>query len=454
MKQEFDTAALPEDFLAAMKDLLKDEYEDFLAQYSKPKRQALRINTLKSDYATVAKEFTLSPVAWCKDGYYYDEDERPGKSVLHEGGAFYIQEPSAMAVAENIKPESGDIILDLCAAPGGKSTQIACAMKGEGVLISNEIIPSRAKILSQNIERLGIRNCVVTSESPQRLAEKYAGVFDKILVDAPCSGEGMFRKNPLAIDEWSLANVKACKARQLDILDCAVRMLKRGGKIVYSTCTFSLEENEEVIDAFLDKYPVFEVVSGEYKFQSGYALADGNHNSQLAVTQRILPHKHDGEGHFIAVLQNTEERGGEGYLRYKGKIDKRLASLYNQWQRENLKVDIDGNALFGQTLYKVPDGAPDFDRLKVERAGLCLGEFKKDRFEPSHALAMALRPEEAARVISLDKAQAQKYVSGEGVPSDVKGWALTVYNGVSLGWSKGDGSLAKNHYPKGLRKNL
>lgn len=454
MKQELDSAVLPRDFLEDMQSLLGDEYEQFLASYSDEKKQALRINTLKSDYDTVSKEFALSPVPWCKDSYYYDENERPGKSVLHEGGAFYIQEPSASAVVENLGVKAGETILDLCAAPGGKSTQIAAKMQGSGVLVANEIIPFRAKILSQNIERLGVKNCIVTCESPQRLAEKYAGVFDRILVDAPCSGEGMFRKNPLAVSEWSRDNVKACKTRQLDILDCAVKLLANGGRIVYSTCTFSKEENEEVIDAFLTKYEEFEVLPSQYQFSQGYPIEGGAHNAQLARTSRIFPHKHGGEGHFFAVLQKKGEAEKAYYPRYKAKVDKKTLALYGAWERENLNVQFEANALFGQNLYCVPESAPDFDRIKVERAGLCLGELKKDRFEPAHALAMALNSDEVRRVTELNEEQAARYLAGEGVESDVKGWTVITYNGVSLGWGKGDGNYIKNHYPKGLRKSI
>ncbi len=454
MKQDFDTTALPQDFLKDMQDLLGDEYGQFLASYSQEKNQALSITTLKSDVGTIGSEFSLSPVPWCKESFYYDENERPGKSVLHEGGAFYIQEPSASAVVENLGVQPSDIILDLCAAPGGKSTQIAAKMQGCGVLISNEIVPSRAKILSQNIERLGIKNCIVTCESPQRLAEKYAGVFDRILVDAPCSGEGMFRKNPLAITEWSRENVKNCKIRQTEILDCAAKLLKRGGRIVYSTCTFSKEENEEVVDEFLTKHANFEVLSPEYAFSTGYPIEGSEHNAQLALTSRIFPHKHGGEGHFFAVLQEKGQGESAYYPEYRAKVDKKTLALYKEWERENLNSQFDANALFGQNLYCVPKGAPDFDRIKVERAGLCLGELKKDRFEPAHALAMALKLQEAKRVIQLTKEQAAKYLAGEGVQSDVKGWTLVAYKGVSLGWGKGDGSFVKNHYPKGLRKSI
>lgn len=446
--------SLPQEFLDRMRALLKDEYEDFVKEFSKEKHQGLRINTLKSDADTVKGEFSLRHIPWCGNGYYYEEYERPGKSVLHEGGAFYIQEPSAMAVAENLDIHEGETVLDLCSAPGGKASQIACFLGGKGLLVANEIIPSRAKILSQNIERMGIRNCVVTNESPQRLAERYAGVFDKILVDAPCSGEGMFRKNQLAIDEWSLDNVKTCKQRQLDILDCAVRLLKDGGRIVYSTCTFSQEEDEQVVDEFLTKYEDFEVIPSVYKFDKGIEFEGVVNKSQIALTNRIFPHKLEGEGHFFAVLRHKGDKRQTRYSLQATKIDAKVKKEYELWQKQNLNTVFSADIMFGQNIYSLPEGTPNFDRIKVERAGLCLGEFKKDRFEPAHALAMSLRPYEAKNILEVDRQNAVRYIAGEMLECDIKGWAVVVYKGVSLGWCKCDGVYAKNHYPKGLRKVL
>ena len=444
---------LPQEFLSRMQSMLGDEYADFLASYDKDKIQGLRINTLKSDSHTVSDEFQLRPIDWCDSGYYFNGDERPGKSVLHEGGAFYIQEPSAMAVVENLDIRPSDKVLDLCAAPGGKSSQIACKLQGSGLLVSNEIIPSRAKILSQNIERMGVRNCVVVCESPDTLAGRLKGVFDKILVDAPCSGEGMFRKNPLAIDEWSLSGVDNCKQRQLDILSRAAQMLKSGGVIVYSTCTFSRQENEEVIDEFLQNHEDFEVTDSKYKFSSGYALEGSRFNDELVKTNRIFPHKFDGEGHFFAVLKNNGDIGDGKCALQPSKVDAKAVKEYKSWQKENLGVELDANLSFGQTLYRMPEGTPRLDGLKVERAGLQLGQYLKNRFEPSHALAMALKEQEVKRVLPLDRQDAEKYLIGQTLDArGIKGWALVTYKGVSLGWCKCDGVYAKNHYPKGLRK--
>lgn len=444
---------LPQEFLSRMENTLGDEFADFLASYDKDKIQGLRINTLKSDGKVVTDEFDLKPIDWCDSGYYFNGDERPGKSALHEGGAFYIQEPSAMVAVESMDIQVGDKVLDLCAAPGGKSGQIACKLQGSGLLISNEIIPARAKILSQNIERMGVRNCIVLSENPDNLAKRLTGVFDRILVDAPCSGEGMFRKNPLVIDEWSLTNIDNCKQRQLDILANAVKMLKAGGVIVYSTCTFSKQENEEVIDEFLQNNSVFEVIESKFKFCSGYALDGGKFNEQLVKTNRIFPHKFDGEGHFFAVLKNNQEISQSKYALQSCKFDAKTVKEYKIWQKENLNIELDANLSFGQVLYCMPEGTPRLDGLKVERAGLQLGRYLKNRFEPSHALAMTLKESEVKRVLSLTKQDAEKYLSGQTLDSGgIKGWALVLYKGVSLGWCKCDGTYGKNHYPKGLRK--
>ncbi len=444
---------LPLQFLSRMKDMLGDGYEDFVASYRRDSFRALRINTLKDCEEVVKKEFELTRrVPWCENAYYYDETRRPGKNPLHEGGAFYIQEPSAMAVAENLDIREGDRILDLCAAPGGKSTQIAAKLKSSGILVANEIIPSRAKILSQNIERCGIRNCIVLNETPQALSGRFAGFFDKILVDAPCSGEGMFRKNPLAVEEWSPDNVRMCKERQSEILDCARNMLADGGTIVYSTCTFSKEENEDTVDAFLTKYRDFETVASRYAFEKG--ISSGTENAGYIETcNRIYPHKVDGEGHFFAVLRHRGERGEVRYAAQEKRVNSKACAEYEQWQNDNLNVRFAPNISFGDNLYATPEGAPRLDRLKVERAGLHLGVAVKNRFEPSHSLAIALKPCEVKRVVKLSEDDAYRYINGQTLEYEgEKGWALAVYKGVSLGWCKCDGSYAKNHYPKGLRK--
>ncbi|MDE6189256.1 MAG: RsmF rRNA methyltransferase first C-terminal domain-containing protein, partial [Clostridia bacterium] len=372
---------------------------------------------------------------------------------LHEGGAYYIQEPSAMAVVENLKIEEGDMVLDLCAAPGGKSTQIAAKLNSTGLLIANEIIPSRAKILSQNIERMGVKNCIVLNESPKSLADRFCGIFDKILVDAPCSGEGMFRKNPSAIDEWSEDNVAACKQRQLDILEQAATMLKSGGRMVYSTCTFSLEENEEVIDEFLSRHEDFEVAPPVFEFCKGFPIKGGTRNEELALTNRIFPHKFVGEGHYFAVLQRKGSLEKKSYSRQSPKISPAQVKIFDDWQRQNLNIQFAANLSFGDNLYAMPEGTPKLNGLKVERAGLHLGLILKNRFEPSHSLALALNTSQAKRSLNLTQEEAVKYIGGQTLEREgEKGWSLAAYDGITLGWCKLDGIYAKNHYPKGLRR--
>lgn len=295
---------LPQDFLERMEKMLGQEYPAFLAGYEKEPKHSLRMNPLKGTDKTAYAwcPFLTGQVEWEPNGYYYENDAQPGKHPYHEAGLYYIQEASAMAPVRLLKAEPGERILDLCAAPGGKTTQIAADMQGQGLLVCNEIHPARAKILSENVERMGIANALVLNETPSRLAERFEEYFDRILVDAPCSGEGMFRKNESACQEWSLDNVTLCAARQDEILDMAAGMLRPGGRLVYSTCTFSEEENEGSIHRFVERHPEF----------------------LISETIRLWPHKVNGEGHFAAVLvkEGQTAPGYEGFCLYgeqKGK---------------------------------------------------------------------------------------------------------------------------------------
>lgn len=469
---------LPIEFTNRMKNLLKDEYNDFLLSYEKPKFQSLRINTLKSntDILSFLTDKSLDKVKWCETGFYYNDNIRPGKNPLHEAGAYYIQEPSAMSPATYLDAKPGDIVLDLCAAPGGKSTQIACAMNNEGLLISNEIIPSRAKILSENIERLGIRNAVVTNESPERLSNFFVNFFDKIMVDAPCSGEGMFRKNNDACNEWSTENVKICSERQEEILDYAASMLKPGGKMVYSTCTFAPEENELNILRFLSKHPDFNIVKpilfeGMSSGNPDYINLCNNINldskelnpdflKDLNNTIRLLPHKLNGEGHFVTILKKNNV--SNNYEDSKNKqikgVSEKFIKDYIDFCDSFLTKRPEGiPVMFGNQLNLLPKYCPALDKIKVLRAGLNLGTFLKNRFEPSHSLAMALKPNEVKNHVNLSikDETIYKYINGETFEySGTKGWYLITVEGISIGFGKLSGDIMKNHYPKGLRKNL
>ena len=344
-----------------------------------------------------------------------------------------------MSAVALLDPQPGERICDLCAAPGGKTTQIAGRMAGEGFLLCNEINPKRAKILSRNIERLGVANALVTNEHPQKLAEKYAGYFDRVLIDAPCSGEGMFRKEEAAVADWSQETVEMCARRQAEILHSGARLVRPGGRLVYSTCTFAPEENEKTIEAFLASHPEFspEQVEAPWFTPAG----DGQF--------RLWPHKLLGEGHFAAVLRKTE---GEPSDTDAAKGEK----LPRQWEQfakeQEISLPEGKGTLFGQSLYWAPSELPDLRGIKVLRPGLELGENKKDRFEPAHALAMWLKTASNVQNYGADSDEIKAYLHGDVVPSAQKGWCLVAVDGYSIGWGKGDGKVLKNHYPKGLRR--
>ena len=460
---------LPIEFQKKMKAFLGNEWDDFLYSYDNNRFQALRFNTLKvqspEERMRILKTLKISSdkkVSWANEAYYFDENVRPGKHPYHEMGLYYIQEPSAMSAAALLAPKPGMRVLDLCAAPGGKSTQLAAYLGDSGLLVSNEINTQRSRILSQNIERMGIKNAIVTNEDSFVLASHFPGFFNAIQVDAPCSGEGMFRKLPEAIEQWSMENVAICAARQKEILDNAAVMLKPGGTIVYSTCTFSKEENEDVIEYFLERHPDF----------------------TLEEMERFWPHKVDGEGHFVAELvrrgsvdtdlkadrktkknKNSKNRKNETKPALTEENMKLLSEFLDETISEDMAAWIKNSRLvmFGEQLYRLPDMEVDIKGLKVQRAGLHIGEFKKQRFEPSHSLALALKISEAKNVVKLtwDDPQTTGFFNGQSVMlSDEqtaeckKGWALVCVDGYPAGWGKVNGAQVKNHYPKGLRNKI
>ncbi len=454
---------LPQEFEQRMKQMLGEEYPAFEASYEKEKYQALRLNPLKVDKESFLEKttFNLKQVPWEENGFYYTAQDTPGKHPYHEAGVYYIQEPSAMAPVPFLEVKPGDRVLDLCAAPGGKSTQIGVALQGEGLLVCNEIHPARAKILSENVERMGIRNALVTNESPEKMRSIFAGYFDKILVDAPCSGEGMFRKNEDAKEEWSPENVQLCADRQDGILDCAADMLRPGGRLVYSTCTFAPQENEGSMARFLERHPEFSVlkVTIPEGFSPGNPAWAECEAEGIERTMRIWPHKVNGEGHFLAVLQKEGTLNGTAPLSLYG-LEKGISTKdiadYLSFAKETLKNPPQGIYLkFGDQLYVAPEGMPALKGLKVLRPGLHLGTLKKNRFEPSHALALALCGEEVyhSHELTVADGSAAAFIGGQTFPTEgEKGWYLITVDGYSLGWGKAAGGIMKNHYPKGLRK--
>lgn len=470
---------LPIQFAERMQNMLREEYGAFEESYAFEKKQALRFNPLKGERNVFLENapFSLSKVEWSENGFYYEKEDFPGKHPYHEAGVYYIQEPSAQTPAALLQAKPGERILDLCSAPGGKATQIAAAMGGEGLLVCNEYVDSRAKILSENVERMGIRNALVINETPQRLSDIFPGYFHRIMVDAPCSGEGMFRKNEEAHTEWSLENVQMCADRQDEILNAAATMLMPGGCMVYSTCTFAPLENECSIARFLKTHKDFSVV--EIPFAEGmesgnpdWAEAemgelDEHIKEQLRRTGRLWPHKVKGEGHFVALLK---KEGQPEYLENTVMISRNglekttslkeckefIDFLKTEIRAEWLGIDRkDGYLKFKDNIYLLPKEMPGLKGLKVKRSGLQLGMLLKNRFEPSHALALALKPDEVVHTWNLDGngEEIRNYLKGNTFPAEgEKGWYLITVDGYSIGWGKLAGGVMKNHYPKGLRK--
>lgn len=480
---------LPEAFCARMKMMLRDEYDAFLSSYDRPNTPSLRLNPLKKNNICPS-DISEMPcvgdrVPWAENGYYYDPESeiRPGKHPYHESGAYYIQEASAMLPASLFPPSDGDKVLDLCAAPGGKSTQLAAALNGTGLLVSNEIHPQRAAILSQNVERMGIVNAVVTCHAPKELVPYFPCFFDKIVVDAPCSGEGMFRKEEQALTMWGQENVDLCAERQKDILESAAEMLKPDGYLTYSTCTFAPEENEGVILHFLRTHPEFEVVEPKNQavldcIENGLidrgdpAWVDGGEKfaDQLRKTLRIFPHKANGEGHFAALLHKSAD--APTVSENDRKVEKKRAKdkgngrgqasvesaykLFSDFIKDVTDEKLGGvPCLFGEQLYLCPRDLPSpRDGLRTLRHGLHLGTIVNgSRFEPSHALALVLDLTRAKKTFAIDLDSAFSYLRGEVIPSDTeKGWYVLTHGSFPLGWGKASGGMMKNHYPKGLRK--
>ena len=452
---------LPEAYVNQMKRLLGEAgffaYEKSL---SEPVTRALRVNLLLYPDGKLPCEIegTGEEVPWAKGCYFVSGDARPGLSPLHEGGLFYLQEPSALSAVSVLDPKPYERVLDLCAAPGGKSTQIAGLMQGRGLLVCNEPVPSRAQILSRNVERMGVRNAIVTSAMPDQLAPHFEAFFDRILVDAPCSGEGMFRRQPEARDEWSENSPRGCADRAMEILSEAAKMLVPGGVMVYSTCTFNDTENEGVLARFISEHPEFSLeafsLPGLPSGEKGYA--------------HLYPHEICGEGHFVSLLRKSPDAPGAPAHEEKAEKGRKAARGREGAKKKDAPMIAVPDVLAkgfaferlhmaGDSLWALPEGLDDISRLsglRVLRTGLLLAHMEGKRSEPDHALAMALLPHEAARTAELTHDQALSYQAGEALNlGDLEsGYTLLTHHGVSLGFGKQAGGIMKNHYPKGLRR--
>ncbi|HRQ37738.1 MAG TPA: RsmB/NOP family class I SAM-dependent RNA methyltransferase [Chloroflexota bacterium] len=471
---------LPSEFLAKMKRLLGAEYEDFVASYNQPPPVGLRVNTLKiapADFSTMSS-FALKPVGgYAPAGFLLADEGKPGSHPYHAAGLYYLQEPSAMAVAQLVDPQPGEWVLDIAAAPGGKTTHLAALMQDTGLLVANDMDGKRAHILAENMERWGTRHALITNAHPEHLAQQFGPIFDRVLVDAPCSGEGMFRR--LGADgsakdakiEWNQENVVACARRQTAVLATAATLVKPGGRLVYATCTFAPEENESSIARFLLAHPDFELIeplrfAGFDRGRPSWA-ADGLPQENLEKCVRFWPHHFPGEGHFIAVMQHTDTKKPEGFWKPFGFKPPKSSELkvWREFARTTLRGDWleewpeERMLLKNGRLYLLPPDAIETGRLKLVRYGLLLGEIRANYFKPAHALVLALKPKEMVTAVHFpaNAPEIAAYLSGH--PLTIDNYQLTIVNsyspitvsGFPLGWVKASGGQLKNHYPRGLR---
>lgn len=458
---------LPAKFEDKMKSLIGEEYDQYLKCFDEPRHFGLRVNTSKistEEFLKIAP-WPLEPVPWIKNGFYYNgEKYQPAKHPYYYAGLYYLQEPSAMTPADRLPVTAGDRVLDVCAAPGGKATELGAKLGGSGVLAANDISNSRAKGLLKNLELLGIGNMLVLSEEPGKLIDYFRGYFDKILIDAPCSGEGMFRKDRKMIRAWEEHGPEFFSKIQKSIITQAAQMLRPGGMMLYSTCTFSPEENEQTVEYLLKEYPEFEIceIENYSGFSHGFPDQAVNNNNDLIKTVRIFPHKMKGEGHFLALLKKGNAEKNEHTLKTGNsiRICKNLPPELEEFIRH---IDRSFNPasfdIRGDKVYYMPEGLPDLKGIRFLRTGLFMGELKKKRFEPSQALAMNLKSSEYDLIINLSTEDERtiRYLKGETldvadlVSSKDKGWYLVCVDGFPLGFGKLSGQMLKNKYLPGWR---
>lgn len=456
---------LPGAFLSRMQNQLEKEYPDYLACMNETPDGGLRVNTLKlnPDAYLGISPWDLDGVPWSAAGFIYPDDARPGTHPHHAAGLYYLQEPAAMAVAELADPQPGERVLDLAAAPGGKSTHLASLMENTGLLVVSDTHSKRVQALSRNIERWGARNTVVLNEMPSRLANHFGGYFDRVLVDAPCSGEGMFRKEPSMRADWSPAFVEQCAMDQQHILQDAARLVRPGGHLVYSTCTFAPAENENTVARFLESHPEFGIATPAWKpgFTQGRTdwLADDLSDPGIQHSVHLWPYRSVGEGHYIAVLRKqggTDSVSDTAPRDYPVKMPEaqQQEDIRSFWEHtlamdDDLLLTVEGNQL-----YAVSAGMPDLHGLKVVHWGWWLGTMKKKRLDPSHAFAMGIRTADVQRTVPLtgDDPKAIAFLRGEVLryPGE-DGWLLVSVDGYPLGWGKRVNGRVKSHVPNWLR---
>ncbi len=448
---------LPNEFCERMKLILKDKYDLFEQEFYGKIYRALRANTLKTEIELLKSVFELDkPTDFCKDSFYLpDNIQKIGNHLLHHAGAFYMQEPSASAVVEAIGIEKGDYVLDLCASPGGKTTQAAAKLDGEGFILSNEYVVSRVQPLVSNIERMGIVNSLVTSAHPEVLCAQLPLFFDKVIVDAPCSGEGMFRKESAAIENWNIENVKACAERQKKILQSASACVKHGGKMVYSTCTYSYEENEQVVEHFLANNRDFKLVEPCVSFGEDALSEFAPKTDNIYFARRIF-NFNGGEGHFVAVFQRDGELTDSCCsLGIKtDKIHESVLSIFNEFFSENFIGQPPDDLYIKDDKVYITSFMLDLKNVKTARAGIFAGTIRGNRFVPEHALFnnTKFNPKNIVN-FDLQNINANKFIHGEEIPCDtsLKGYVQVRVCNIPLGFGKASNGVLKNHYPKGLR---
>ena len=463
---------LPEDYQSKMQQMLGDEYPKYLDSFNHSYGQTLRVNQLKEEPADFIRRFLLSgQVPWCNTGFYYEGEQKLSAHPYYYAGVYYLQEPSAMAPAAFLPVEPEDRVLDLCAAPGGKSTALAAKLQGEGFLLSNDISASRCKPLLKNMEMAGVTNAVITCEAPEKLAGRFTEYFDKVLVDAPCSGEGMFRREPSMVKSWSLEEVERYAALQREILCSAAQMLRPGGFLLYSTCTFAKEEDEQTVEYFLEQHPEFSLEKLPLcdEIEQGRPEWTISGREDVKNCRRFLPYKVKGEGHFAALFikNNSEEKAEirvadrkkqidlKEQMPSKGKIPEAMEDFMKNVQEwEDWKERI---FFIKERAFLLPEHCPDLKGLRVVRSGLYLGDCLKKRFEPSQALAMALRKDAYTASVSFpaEDIRVEKYLRGETVDLDDtawNGWTLFCVEEFPLGWGKCNRGRLKNKYNPNWRK--
>jgi len=431
----------------------------FFDALDRPPISGIRVNRLKisaEKFGEIAPFKLGEVIPWCADAYLLPDGQKAGTHPYHQAGLYYLQDPSAMTPAEMLDPKPGDWVLDLSASPGGKTTQMAAKLWNSGLLIANEIKNKRLGHLIQNVERWGAENVVVTNETPERLADSFGPIFDKVLVDAPCSGEGMFRKDAAARRDWSQGLVEGCAIRQKNIMDVAVKLVKPGGKLVYSTCTFSPEEDEGVIAEILLRHPDFRVeeLPDEHGFDKGRPDWIGG-GKELSGSLRLFPHHVPGEGHFVCKLTCSAGAPENRTLKYsRPNVFRQQLELWEKFIVEitTQKFSKERLLIEKERLYYLAEDVPDFGNLRVPMPGLWLGTLKKDRLEPAHPLAMALNPTAVLKKIDLNSnsMDIRKYLRGEPLETDQLGWLVVMVDGFPIGWGKGVNGVLKNHFPRGL----